>query len=134
MVLEQESRSREEARDHWAFQDYGPIWRIDSLTEEPEGLNAAANCAAVGIQRPCSQHAQISNLCTKDLLFLKQGLSLSVFVDNSTTLEGVLADDTREADQDRENEQNAHDNKGEDPLECDDVSEELGDAEGYRNC
>lgn len=91
-------------------------------------------CAAVAIQCPGSRDAQVSNPCREDLLFLEQGLSLSVFVDNSTALEGILANDSREADQDREDEQNTHDNKGEDPLECDDVSEELGDTEGYRNC
>ena len=68
------------------------------------------------------------------LLFLEQRLSLSVLVDNSTTLEGILANETREADQDGEDEQDAHDDKGEDPLECDNVGEELGDTESYRRC
>lgn len=63
------------------------------------------------------------------LLFLEQRLSLSVLVDNSTTLEGVLANETGEADQDGEDEQDAHDDKGEDPLEGNDVGEELGDTE-----
>lgn len=76
----------------------------------------------------------MSDPCTKYLLFLEQGLSLSVFIDNSTTLEGVLANEAREADQDGEDEQDAHDDEGKNPLECDDVSEELGDTEGYRSC
>lgn len=38
------------------------------------------------------------------LLFLEQRLSLSVLVDNGATLEGVLADEAREAYQDGEDE------------------------------
>lgn len=125
----------EEPHDHQvsrqASDQYGAFNR---QLRKPRARMQQLRCAAVAIQCPGSLHAQMSNPCRNDLLFLEQRLSLSVFVDNSTALEWVLTDDAREADQDRENEQNAHDDKGEDPLECDDVSEELGNTEGCRNC
>ena len=77
---------------------------------------------------PLPSHCTKTKTC---LLFLEQRLSLSVLIDNSATLEGILANETREADQDGEDEQDAHDDKGEDPLERDDVGEELGDTESY---
>jgi hypothetical protein len=68
------------------------------------------------------------NWGSTSLLFEKR-LSLSVLIDNGTTLEGILANDTREGDQDGKDEQDTHDDKGKDPLEGDDVGEELGDTE-----
>lgn len=65
------------------------------------------------------------------LLFVQQRLSLSVFRDDGATCEGVLTDEARETDQDGQDEENTHDNEGEDPLECDDVGEELSNTEGY---
>jgi len=62
-------------------------------------------------------------------LLFKKRLSLSVLVNNSAALEGILANDTREGDQDGEKEQDTHDDKGKDPLEGDDVGEELRDTQ-----
>jgi hypothetical protein len=78
--------------------------------------------------RPFSANDVTTSRISTSLLF-EQRLSLSILVDNGTTLEGILANETREADQDGEDKQDTHDDKGEDPLESDDVGEELGDTE-----
>jgi hypothetical protein len=78
--------------------------------------------------RPFSANDVTTSRVSTSLLF-EQRLSLSILVDNGTTLEGILANETREADQDGEDKQDTHDDKGEDPLESDDVGEELGDTE-----
>lgn len=72
---------------------------------------------------------ELGRLAKSKLLLLQQRLSLSVFVDNSAALEGVLADETREANQDGQDEQDGHNGECKDPLKGDDVSEELGNTQ-----
>lgn len=78
--------------------------------------------------RPSSLMALYPNRRSTPLFFEKR-LSFSVLIDNCTALEGILTNDTREGDQDGEDEQDTHDDKGKDPLEGDDVGQELGDTE-----
>lgn len=59
------------------------------------------------------------------LLLLQKGLSLRVLTDDSPTLEWVAANDTRNADQQAEDEEDSHNYKGKDPLESNDMREEL---------
>jgi hypothetical protein len=97
-------------------------------------LNSRTNVALVwNDTRPSSLMTLRPKRVSRSLLFEK-GLSLSVLIDNSTALEGILTNDTREGDQDGEDEQDTHDDKGKDPLEGDDVGEELGDTESWRRC
>lgn len=70
------------------------------------------------------------NTIQEKLFFLQQRLSLSVLVYDSATLERILSNQAREANQDGEDEQDGHDGEGKDPLECDDVSQELGYTKG----
>jgi hypothetical protein len=69
-------------------------------------------------------------LQTSELLIGQQGRTLTILADNLATGEGVASKKTRHADRKREDEQEATDGEGEDPLELEEVRacEELADA------
>lgn len=64
------------------------------------------------------------------LLLVQQRLALGILADNGTTLEGVLANDTGKTDQHRQDKEDTHDGESKDPLEGNDVGEELRDTQG----
>lgn len=69
---------------------------------------------------------------SQHLLVLQQRLPLPVFADNSTALERILSNHAGDTDQDGQNEQDGHDDESEDPLERDDVGQELGHSDSYQ--
>lgn len=61
---------------------------------------------------------------------LEQRLSLAILRDNSTALDWLPSKQARDTDEDGGNEQDAGDDKGEDPLEGNDSGLELMKADG----
>ena len=67
-----------------------------------------------------------------DLVIIQQRSTLLVGWDNgSFPAEGkFLAKDARDGDEQGEDEEERHDDEGEDPLECNDLGQELSNSEG----
>lgn len=68
------------------------------------------------------------------LIVSQERSTLTVFGNNSTTLNRVSTDEARNADSKRGNKQEGHDSEGEGPLQRDDLDKELVNTNSCELC